>query len=112
MRVGIKLAKRVASIQKYNLAIVYKTGKTNTVPDALSRVSDNCAIGVTTVYLSTLKSDLFALKKHQIEDPLLQTLMESIDTGRQPLVELTPTQQRPITVFQILFDLCYAYLTL
>lgn len=94
-----RLAKFSLKLQEYNLKIIYKPGKSNTVPDALSRVElpDSCAIGMTTAYLAVSKADLLTFKKHQLEDSLLQTLIELINTGRQPSIDLTPTQQRHIT---------------
>lgn len=92
-----RLARFALKLQEYDIKVVYKPGKQNVVPDALSRVKieDACVVGATELHLSSAKYDLLSYGKLQREDSFWSQIMDLVRDNIKP-DNLSPTQNRHV----------------
>ena len=71
-------------LQQFDFSVVYYPGKGNLVADALSRLPEMNGESVNAVFRAVESPTLEQIREAQREDPILGTLVKSLETGERP----------------------------
>jgi hypothetical protein len=91
-----RLAKFALKLQEYDMKVVYKPGKNNIIPDALSRVRiSEEFVGATALCFQHTPDDFDQYRRLQSEDPVWSAIISYLSSGSLPST-LSPTHTHHI----------------